>query len=34
MDAIIREKDVAYDFAKNIAGTQFSDLPPESVSTA
>ena len=34
MDEIIREKDVAYAFAKNIAETKFSDLPPESVSTA
>lgn len=34
MNEIIREKDVACAFAKNIAKTKFSDLPPESISTA
>jgi len=34
MNEIIREKDVVYAFAENIAETKFPDLPAESVSTA
>ena len=34
MNEIVREKNVVYAFAKNIATTKFSNLPPKSISTA